>query len=192
MALRKVSYTAHTDEFLLPLIEAGNNIAFDEIYKRYSQKMFSYFFRMLWKNKELSEDCTQELFVKLVKNVGALDPTRNFSTWLYSIANNMCKNEYRKKDTRLNHLSMVKDAITSTDAVNPDIKRFKMAVHSCTNDLAEDKRTLYILRFQENLSVPQISSILNIPEGTVKSRIFYLMKEMKEKLKEFQTLHIYP
>ena len=55
MALRKVSYTAHTDEFLLPLIEAGNNIAFDEIYKRYSQKMFSYFFRMLWKNKELSE-----------------------------------------------------------------------------------------------------------------------------------------
>ena len=192
MALRKVSYTAHTDEFLLPLIEAGNNIAFDEIYKRYSQKMFSYFFRMLWKNKELSEDCTQELFVKLVKNVGAFDPTKNFSTWLYSIANNMCKNEYRKKDTRLNHLSMVKDAITSTDAVNPDIKRFKMAVHSCTNDLAEDKRTLYILRFQENLSVPQISSILNIPEGTVKSRIFYLMKEMKEKLKEFQTLHIYP
>ena len=176
MALRKVSYTAHTDEFLLPLIEAGNNIAFDEIYKRYSQKMFSYFFRMLWKNKELSEDCTQELFVKLVKNVGAFDPTKNFSTWLYSIANNMCKNEYRKKDTRLNHLSMVKDAITSTDAVNPDIKRFKMAVHSCTNDLAEDKRTLYILRFQENLSVPQISSILNIPEGTVKSRIFYLMK----------------
>ena len=147
---------------------------------------------MRWKNKELSEDCIQELFVKLVKNVGAFDPTRNFSTWLYSIANNMCKNEYRKKDTRLNHLSMVKDAITSTDAVNPDIKRFKMAVHSCTNDLAEDKRTLYILRFQENLSVPQISSILNIPEGTVKSRIFYLMKEMKEKLKEFQTLHIYP
>lgn len=192
MALRNVSYAAYTDELLMPLIEAGSNSAFDEIYKRYSQKMFSYFFRMLWKDKELAEDCTQELFVKLVKNAGSFEPERNFSTWIYSIANNMCKNEYRKKETRLNHLSMVKDAITTTDAVNPDLKRFKIAVHSCTNDLADEKRTLYILRFQENLSIPQISSILNIPEGTVKSRIFYLMKEMKDKLKEFKTLTIYP
>ncbi len=192
MALRNVSYTAYSDELLLPLIKAGSNSAFDEIYKRYSQKMFSYFFRMLWKNKELAEDCTQELFVKLVKNAGMFELERNFSTWLYSIANNMCKNEYRKKDTRLNHLAMVKNTNTTTDAVNPDLKRFKLAVHSCTNELAEEKRSLYILRFQENLSVPQISSILNIPEGTVKSRIFYLLKEMKEKLKEFETLHIYP
>ncbi len=76
MALRNVSYAAYTDELLMPLIEAGSNSAFDEIYKRYSQKMFSYFFRMLWKDKELAEDCTQELFVKLVKNAGSTAKSR--------------------------------------------------------------------------------------------------------------------
>ena len=184
-------YRDYTDEALVPLVHKGSGSAFDELYSRYGQKMYSYFFRMLWKNRELAEDFTQDLFVKVIKHAEDFDADKNFSTWLYSIANNMCKNEYRKKEVRTHHLQAVKPA-RSVDAVNPDMRKFREAVHNCTNELTEEKKALYILRFQENLSVPDISKILNIAEGTIKSRIFYLMKEMKHKLKEFETLSVYP
>lgn len=184
-------YQNYKDEELLPLLKSGGHGVFDELYARYGQKMFSYFFRMLWKNKELAEDFTQDLFIKLINNADAYLEGRNFSTWLYSIANNMCKNEYRKQEVRKAHGQLHK-AETVSDAVNPDMRRFKEAVHHCTNELPEEKKALYILRFQENLSVPDISKIMNIPEGTIKSRIFYLLKEMKGKLKEFESLSIYP
>lgn len=186
-----VSYIGYADEALVPLINKGHVAAFDELYSRYGQKMHSYFFRMLWKNRELAEDLTQDLFVKVIKHAEGFSAEKNFSTWLYSIANNMCKNEYRKKEVRSQHLQVVKPR-ESVDAVSPDMRRFREAVHNCTNELPEEKKALYILRFQENLSVPDISKILSIPEGTIKSRIFYLLKEMKHKLKEFETLSIYP
>ena len=190
--LRNALYKDYTDEQLLLQISSESSGAFDELYFRYGQKMFSYFFRMLWKDKQLAEDLTQELFLKIMKNAQAFSAGRSFTTWVYSIAHNMCKNEYRKKETRLKHHEMSKGNNFITEASNPDLKRFKTALHQCTSELSEEKRSLFLLRFQENLSVPEISSILNIAEGTVKSRIFYLLKEMKDKLKEFETLHIYP
>jgi RNA polymerase sigma-70 factor (ECF subfamily) len=192
MALRSTSYQNLPDEELLPLIAEGFTPAFDELYHRYGQKMFSYFFRMLWKNKELAEDSTQELFMRLIKHAKSFEPGRSVSTWLYSIAHNLCKNEYRKQEVRTKYTAMNKNKPVLEEARNPDLQRFKEAVHHCTNELDEEKKSLFVLRFQEQLSVPQISGILNIPEGTVKSRLFYLLKDMKEKLKQFETLPIYP
>ncbi|RYY48197.1 MAG: RNA polymerase sigma factor [Chitinophagaceae bacterium] len=184
-------YKNYSDDELMRLLQTGRNAAFDELYERYGQKLFSYFFRMLWKNRELAEDFTQELFIKLLKNINTYSLGTNLSTWLYSIANNMCKNEYRKHAVRSTHqqLQVVEQV---ADAVNHDMKKFREAVHQCTTELPEEKKALYILRFQENLAVRDISEIMGIPEGTIKSRIFYLLKEMKEKLKAFESLPIYP
>ncbi|MBK7884630.1 MAG: sigma-70 family RNA polymerase sigma factor [Chitinophagaceae bacterium] len=188
MVLQPVSYQNYTDELLVELITDGKTFAFDELYKRYGQKLFSYFFRMLWKNKELAEDCTQELFFKLIKNMEKFDKQKNFSTWMYSIANNMCKNEYRKEETRLKYQNMKPQAGIDHNKENVDMGNFKKAVSGCINELNEDKKSLFILRFNEQLSVPDISKILNIPEGTVKSRLFYLLKELKDKLAPFQNI----
>lgn len=191
MSAMNNTFLNETDQVLLQNIQQGNKGAFDILYARYSQRVFSYFFRMLWKNKELAEDLTQELFLKIWKHAAGFDIQKNFSTWMYSIANNMCKNEYRKAASVNKHVPTLQIE-PSMPAVNPDIKKFREAVQECTNALTEDKKTLYLLRFQENLTVPEISQILNIPEGTIKSRIFYLLKEMKEKLQPFQHMHVYP
>jgi RNA polymerase sigma-70 factor (ECF subfamily) len=184
-------FLTEPDNALLQLIQQGKKGAFDVLYERYSQRIFSYFFRMLWKNKVLAEDLTQELFLKIWKHATDFDTQKNFSTWMYSIANNMCKNEYRKHANRSKHLP-TQQAELSMPAINLDEKKFREAVQDCTNALSEDKKTLYLLRFQENLTVPEISQILHLPEGTIKSRIFYLLKEMKEKLQPFQQMHVYP
>lgn len=192
MALRSVSYSHLRDEDLLQPIAKGSSQAFDELYRRYGQKLFSFFYRMLWKNKALAEDCVQELFIKLIKGADGFDESRSLSTWLYSIANNMCKNEYRKAEVRSKHAAATPKGHPAAPAANPDLQRFTQAVHNCLNDLGEDKRSLFVLRFQEGLTVPEISQVLSLPEGTVKSRLFYLLKEMKEALHHFQTLPIYP
>lgn len=193
MAMRPVSYQYYTDEELLGPVSRGITAAFDELYRRYGQKMFSYFFRMLWKNKELAEDQTQELFVKLIRHAGEFEAGRSFSTWLYSIAHNMCKNEYRKAEVRMKHASVKPaDSQAAPAAKSLDLQKFRAAVTDCISRLTEEKKSLFILRFQEQLSVPEISHVLNVPEGTIKSRLFYLLKEMKQELNEYKTLHLYP
>lgn len=192
MALRSLSYQDHTDEELLPLVTHQAAGAFDELYHRYGQKMFGYFYRMLWKDKERAEDNVQELFLKVIKHAKDFETGRSFSTWLYSIAHNMCKNEYRKQEVRMKHAKSVTEGSIAPREKNLDLQKFRVAVANCIGRLDEEKRSLFVLRFQEQLSVPQISSILNIPEGTIKSRLFYLLKEMKNELQEFKTLHIYP
>lgn len=192
MAIRSLSYQDHTDEELLPLIAEGKSPAFDELYHRYGQRMFSYFFRMLWKNKELAEDQTQELFLKVIHHARKFDTNRSFSTWVYSIAHNMCKNEYRKEEVRMKYAAIKPGESSTGNEKLVDLQKFKIAVSNCISRLNEEKKSLFILRFQEHLSVPEISTILNIPEGTIKSRLFYLLKEMKEELSEFKTIHVYP
>lgn len=188
MEMRLTTYKEYTDEQLLGPVGEGSATAFAELYHRYAQKMFSYFFRMLWKNKELAEDQTQELFLKVIKHAKKFEADRSFSTWLYSMAHNMCKNEYRREEVRSKFRRMKNDTNLIQQEKQIDLRKFKEAVHTCMDELNEEKRSLFILRFQEQLTVPDISRILNIPEGTVKSRLFYLLKEMKEKLKQFQTL----
>jgi RNA polymerase sigma-70 factor, ECF subfamily len=193
MPVIPVDIHSYTDEALLPLLAGGSTIAFNELYSRYGQRMFAFFYRLLWKNKELAEDQVQELFLKLVKHAGSFDKEKSFSTWLYSIANNMCKNEYRKAETRSKHVAAVKsNTSVAAQDTGIDISRFKLAVKQYLDKLAEEKKALFTLRFNEQMSIPQISTILNIPEGTVKSRLFYLLKEMKEELYEFRSLNIYP
>ena len=193
MSMRPLSYQNEPDEDLLPALADGSSAAFDELYKRYGQKMFSYFFRMLWKNKELAEDQVQELFLKIINHAGKFEKEKSFSTWLYSIAHNMCKNEYRKEEVRMKHAkNKPNENIAASAGKNLDLQKFKVAVANCIQQLTEEKRALFILRFQENLSVPDISQVLNIPEGTIKSRLFYLLKEMKEELNSFKTIHLYP
>lgn len=180
-----------SDEELITLLQKGDATAFDELYRRYGQKMFGYFYKMLWRNKELAEDFTQDLFLKLIRKNETFNSSKSFSTWLYSIACNMCKNEYRKQETREKFRKMKVVHLTINNR-NPDLINFKKALHNFTNALEEEKKELYILRFMENLTVPQIAEILNLPEGTVKSRIFYLLKELKDELKDYKGLLTYP
>lgn len=185
-------YQMESDEWVAGRAAEGSVAAFNELYRRYGQKMFSYFYRMLWNDKELAEDCTQELFLKVIKHGKDFDNNRKFSTWFYSIAHNMCKNEYRKAEVKSKYQPVKNEPAVADTEKNSDLHRFRKALADTLNRMTEEKRQLYVLRFEEQLSVPDISQVMNIPEGTVKSRIFYLLKEMKEQLIGFKTLHIYP
>jgi RNA polymerase sigma-70 factor, ECF subfamily len=189
MAPLKQELVRLSDELLMQQVALTGGPAFDELYTRYARRMFSYFYRMLWQDVELANDCTQELFLKVVRYKDNYDAGRSFSTWVYTIACNICKNEYRRHEMKSKLHIRGSEATEPVAAKQLDMKQFAGAMKEELAALDEEKRTLFTLRFEEQLSVPQISAILNIPEGTVKSRIFYLLKYMGGRLKTFQFIH---
>lgn len=195
MILGKKTYQHEHDEQLMTLVGQHNQRAFEELYGRYGKLMFNYFLRMLWKDKEKARDFTQELFTKVYQKPHLYDPSRPFKTWLYSIAHNMCKNEYAKLEVRREAQSTLKaesTGITSPVAQKDmDRKTFMEKLASVLAQLDEVKRETFELRFVQELSIIEISDVMGVSEGTVKSRLFYLLKDLNGKLKAFEGIAIW-
>lgn len=190
MAATKNTYHNWQDERLMLALGKKDEQAFEELYTRYGKLMYNYFHRMLWKDKEKARDFTQELFTKLIQKPELFNAERNFKTWLYSIAHNMCKNEYAKHEVRRNAHSEIKYTAPGIETEkadkNMDKNKFKEELTAALNELDEVKRTTFELRFYQEMSIQEISEVMECSEGTVKSRLFYTLKQLSEKLKAFE------
>lgn len=184
------NYTELTDELLMQKVANGEAAAFSVLYDRYSVPLINYFYRMLWKDREKAEDFMQDLFTKLIHKPHLYNPERKFKTWLYSIANNMCKNEYRRMEVRkntsngLDERTDVKDHGVNSD-VTVDRGIFNDKLDEELLDLSENHRVVFELRYKEDMSIKEIAEIMECSEGTIKSRLFYTIKKLSEKLKAY-------
>ena len=193
MRLFKPSYNTMTDESLMQAISNGDKRAFDELYDRYSAALLRYFLRMLWRDREKSEDFVHDLFAKIVQKPESFDTTRSFKTWVYSVANNMCKNEYKKQEVRKgmsngldNHYALYDKNANVLNEVQDNF--FQEAFQKSLIDLDDKHREAFSLRHLEGLSIKEIAEVLEINEGTVKSRLFYATKYLSASLKEFNPI----
>ena len=184
------SYTLLGDDRLMELIASRDQKAFEVLYDRYGKLLYNYFHKMLWKDKEKARDFTQDLFTKIVHRPELYDPARPFKTWIYSVAHNMCKNEYAKHEVR----RTAHEEIRSTDTFTAmpvaqgamDRELFRQKLAEALDELDDIKRTTFELRFHQDMSILEISEVMECSEGTVKSRLFYTLKELNKKLKMFE------
>jgi RNA polymerase sigma factor (sigma-70 family) len=184
------SYKSYSDEDLMQRLARGDKRAFNELYARYSSALMRYFHRMLWRDKEKAEDFVQDFFMKLIRQPESFDSKRKFSTWMYSVAHNMCKNEYRRMEIRkpAEFESVVGILAVETEdhaGRRIDRKAFMNSLSSELEKMDEDQRTVFILRFEENLALKEIAEVMNISEGTVKSRLFYTLRKLSDKLRVY-------
>ncbi|MEY4905534.1 MAG: hypothetical protein RLZZ292_3349 [Bacteroidota bacterium] len=170
-----------TDENLLQRIAKKDANAFELLYDRYSSRMFRYFYRMLWQREDLANDYTQDLFLKIIEKPHLFDPEKCFSTWIYSVASNMCKNAYRAHKSIENIDYQVISYEENFD-LTLDNALQEAQLQTAINTLPNEHRQCVVLRFFEELSIKEIATILELPEGTVKSRIHYALKALKPKL----------
>ena len=173
-----------TDNELMQQIVAGDQTSFGQLYHRYKDRMYYYFYRMLGNSPELANDFLQELFMKLVEKPESFNPKFSFSTWFYSVANNMCKNEYRRREVR-NEFQAAEAFSSQLDypteaSVEPEQLIGK--VFATLEEMGEEHRSAFLLRYREGFSISDVAEILGLPEGTVKSRLFYARKVLAEKL----------
>jgi RNA polymerase sigma-70 factor (ECF subfamily) len=185
-----VTYSKLSDEELMAYLSMGDKRAFDTLYERYANALKYYFKRMLWKDEEKAEDFVHDLFAKIIQKPESFDQSRNFKTWFYSVANNMCKNEYKKQEVRKNTVSGIDESYSFKDA-NTNVlnevqdKLFASSFEKSMTELDEKHREVFELRHLDGLSIKEIAEVIQISEGTVKSRLFYATKYLAEGLKEF-------
>jgi RNA polymerase sigma-70 factor (ECF subfamily) len=173
-----------TDGELMGQMAAGDQAAFSELYRRYKSRMYYYFFRMLGNSAELANDFLQELFIKLIEKPESYNPNYQFSTWFYSVANNMCKNEYRRLAVRKEFQAMesAEPGLDFIDESSIEPEQLLEKIFQTLNTLGDEHRSAFLLRYREGFSIKEVAVILQLPEGTVKSRLFYAKKLLAEKL----------
>lgn len=182
----------HTDESLMTEAMTGQRQAYEYLYDRYSTPMYNYFLKMNRYDAHLAEDLTQDLFLKILEKSDQFNPSRSFKTWIYSIANNMCKNIYRHEEVvekaraewqgKKNHSSSGAEA--GIDKISFD-KELKIELES----LDQAKRSSFILRFKHDFSIREIAEATGTSEGTVKSRLHYTIQTLAGRLDAFKEIY---
>lgn len=180
---RQPDQSKRSDEQLVRAIMNGDAQAFNEIYTRYSERLLYYFYRMLGKDRELSQDFLQDLFMKIIDKPHLFDINRKFSTWIYSIAYNMCKNEYRSRNIRgIPEKIDNPDQFPQDEFTDEEMPCQIEDIFDCLEEFDEMHQTAFLLKYREGLSIDEISAVLDLPKGTVKSRLFYTRKKIREKV----------
>lgn len=193
MALFKHKYEKLSDEKLMEFIQRGDTSGFDELYDRYSRRLLLYFFRELGGDEQKAQDFLQDIFLKIVEKPGLFDTERRFSTWIFTVAYNMCKNEYRRLEVREVFQNNVTAEAVSHDCEGEyrqpeqgvDQERFEKALLAELETFDDGHRSAFLLRYQQDLSIKEIGEVLGCSEGTVKSRLFYTTQKLASKLRAF-------
>jgi RNA polymerase sigma-70 factor, ECF subfamily len=168
------------------LIEAhlrGDPRAFDQIVTRYQVRLLNFVYRMIG-DRERAEDLVQEAFLRIHRHLGRFDRSRKFSTWAYTIASNLAKNELRNRrrspligfeQTRpidQNHERPVEfEDTTSRPDDLYERRHLKALVDDTVAKLASHHREVFVLRELEGKSYEEIAEIMHCNLGTVKSRL---------------------
>jgi len=181
-----------SDRELMTSVLGGDMKAFESLVDRYKNKLFNLIFRMLG-NREESEDILQETFLRVYRERESYDPTYEFSTWIYTIALNLTKNELRRRK-RFSFLGIDLFANKREFAVemsgNPT--SISLFLEKAIDVLPRKYKSAFLMRDINQLSYERISEVLGIPLGTVKSRVNrargILRKKLKPKMEEYYEL----
>ena len=186
----KAGFSHFTDEELMLAIRQGEKLAFNELYQRYSGKLYGYILKMLWYNEVRAQDLLQDVFTKIITQPHLFDASRNFKTWVYTMASNLCKNEFKRNEVRKNTSNGLDShyQISGSENVEDTVNDWesKAALQEELAKLDEKHREVFVLKHVDGLSIKEISEIVGINEGTVKSRLFYAIKKLAAELKMFE------
>jgi RNA polymerase sigma-70 factor (ECF subfamily) len=174
-----------SDEQLYQEILQGSQQAFSLLYHRYFDKLCWFAQQYLYSKAE-AEDIVQEVFTKIIESPKLFDASQKFNTWIFTLTANRCKNTLRNEINR-SRLQQENLAIQDTqEASNAyDAALLKSQLSKVYKTLSEKEKKLFVLRFEQSYNTKEIANILDIPEGSVKSGLFYLLKKIKESLSSY-------
>lgn len=171
------------DAALVAAYLAGTRPAFQELAERYHTRLLNFIYRTIG-DRDRAEDLVQETFVRVYRHLHRFDPTKKFSTWIYTIASNLAKNELRnrsrnpmvlfqaiKKNWDADHRPLQwEDSTYSPDDLFRK-RQLREQVEKAVSELPEHHRVVFVLREMEGKTYEEISDITGVTLGTVKSRL---------------------
>lgn len=177
-----------SDEELMARAAAGNDRAFEELYHRYARRLKGFFFLQLGGDEELAADATHDVFLRAYEARSRYQEGRSVSTWLFTIAYNLCRNQYRSNAYEAQLLATLDAEPISEQQIEVqlDAATLDEALAQVLAELPAPLHQLFSLHYQEELTIPQVAEIVGIPEGTIKSRLHKTMNIIRKKLKKYE------
>ena len=159
---------------------------FDEIWKHYHKRLLFFIRNFVGED---AEDLLQEIMLKIYQNMEKFNPMYSFNTWIYTIARNHCFHFLAKKrciNVRLEEIAR-KDACSTQDSPENEMmgKELYRRIDNFLKQLDPAYQQMAFLRFYEGLKIKQIAKIMDVPVGTVKSRMHLIKKTLKKELEEY-------
>lgn len=190
-----------SDEALMLEHGKGSDEAYSVLVHRHQRGVLNYTFRMV-QNRHIAEELTQEVFLALVKNGARYQPTAKFTTYLYTIASNIVSKEWARRKRRPKFFSLSSwwnsdedDSFNPMDHVGDEkanvLAAFQRgeiseAVNEALRHLPEHQRETFVLRRFQDLSYEEIAEVLEVPIGTIKSRIVRAERALRPYLEKYR------
>ncbi len=189
------------DEVLMVAYQKGDVRAFELLLTRHRKPVFNFILRYVGL-RETAEDLLQETFLRVIKGAEAYQRQAKFTTWLYTIARNLCVDQSRRAkhrkaqslDAPLNNsadsgtlLDVVAAGGIASDrqAVNHELQ---IRLHAALARLSEEQREVFLMREFLDMPFKDIADIVGVPENTVKSRMRYALEKLRLELDEYKDM----
>ncbi len=173
------------DELLVLRCQGGDERAFQMLVQRWNGRVLAYSARLTGFS-HAAPDVTQEVWLAVVRGIRRLDDPSRFRSWLFRIAANKCADWVRsqQKSRRVMEAAEIEQATgrgsESKEPADPRVELLRQGLRM----LPDNRRTILAMFYLEEMSVKEISEVLSVPAGTVKSRLFHARAALKQKLEE--------
>ncbi len=188
------------DETLMLAYRQGDAQAFNVLLARHQRPVFNFLIRQV-NNKTLAEDLLQEVFLRVIRGAGTYKKQAKFTTWLYTIARNLCiDNARRAKHRKAASLDqpmgkMNEGGRTMGETIAdkaPGVerqaasRRLQDRIQQAVGRLSDEQREVFLMREQLNMPFKEIAEVIGCPENTVKSRMRYALEHLRKQLDDYR------
>ena len=164
-----------SDEDLMTAVASGDETALAALIDRYAASVHAYLLRHSG-NRDDADDLLQETWVRVARSAKRFDTARRFRSWIYGIATNLARDLFRRRMTReraLRDLAAHPPAASGAGSVDCGELREHIA------ELPENMRAVLLLRYYEEMSEAEMAEILDVPRGTIKSRLHAALRRLR-------------
>ena len=179
---------------MVKLVQSGDEQAFTQMYNAFHNDLYYYIYKTV-NDQELAADLTQDAFIEILQNIHSLQEPAAFITWSRQIAYRRCTAYFKKRHEYLAEED--EDGYSVFDTIAEDRAEFipdealdkedlRKTIQNMINDLPEEQRAALMMRYFDEISVADIARIQGVSEGTVKSRLNYGRKAIKQSVEDYE------
>ncbi|WP_221406658.1 RNA polymerase sigma factor [Ekhidna lutea] len=168
-----------TDEQLMSLVKAGQLDYLNELFSRYSKRIYNYFLKSTLERAE-SDDLTQELFIRVMKYRNSYKEGHSVQFWIFQIARNMIKDHFRKMKIHKDQFNLVEVIPEREDVGDDELFEREKKLHRAMKELSDEKRELLVLSKFQGMKYEQIAKMRDTTVSNIKVQVHRTIKELKE------------
>ncbi len=190
-----------SDEELLRRFNEGDAEAFEVLVRRYERPLYNFILRSV-RRRERADELLQDVFLKVVQRSQDFKGNSKLSTWLYTIARNLCIDHSRKMVFR-RHASLDAPSRSGSDEEGPTLLEktsgaelgadreaisndLAVRITAAVEELPEEQREVFLMRQVQGMAFKDIADVIGVPENTVKSRMRYALERLQRALDEYR------